>query len=151
MNIFLDTNVILENLLTREDFSSAHRLFQVIQKQEHSLYMSVGSFYTMIFLVDKFLRKERGLIGQERIDLLREMMSIILRTVNVAEHDNISLLRGINNIHFKDVEDGCQYQVALKAGCEVLITFNVSDYPVRDDSPIRVFTPQQYLDLDTYK
>ena len=64
MKIFLDTNVILENFLVREDFSVAHKLFLELQKQKHQLCMSVGGFYTMIFLVDKYLRKEMGLIAE---------------------------------------------------------------------------------------
>ena len=80
---------------------------------------------------------------------LRKMMSNILQTVRVAEHDNDSLLRGINNIQFMDVEDGCQYQVAQKVGCELLITFNIADYPTNDDAPVQVLTPQQYLELNT--
>lgn len=112
MKIFLDTNVILENFLLREEFTTAHRLFEKLHKGNNVIIMSVGSFYTMIFLVDKYLRKERRLIGNVRIMILRQIMSNILQTIRVAEHDNDSLLRGINNVLFKDIEDGCQYQVA---------------------------------------
>ena len=129
MRIFLDTNVILENFLAREDFKTAHNLFRAMQGQNHELFMSVGSFYTMIFLVDKYLRKVFGLIGDERVKMLRQIMSNILQTVSVAEHDNESLLRGIKNEAFKDVEDGCQYELAMKAGCTLLLTFNSHDYP----------------------
>lgn len=64
MRIFLDTNVILEYFLDREDGKTAGQLFTFLQEQKHSLFMTVGSFYTMIFLVDKYLRKERGLQGE---------------------------------------------------------------------------------------
>ena len=149
MNVFLDTNVILENFLVREEFTIAHRLFDELHVHKHVLFMSVGSFYTMIFLVDKYLKKEYGLHGDSRMLTLRKMMSNILQTVRVAEHDNDSLLRGINNIQFMDVEDGCQYQVAQKVSCELLITFNIADYPTNDDAPVQVLTPQQYLELNT--
>ena len=43
MRIFLDTNVILENFLVREDFKTAHNLFHAMQGQKHELFMSVGS------------------------------------------------------------------------------------------------------------
>lgn len=58
MRIFLDTNVILEYFLDREDGKTANRLFALLQEQKHSLYMTVGSFYTMIFLVDKYFEVE---------------------------------------------------------------------------------------------
>lgn len=146
MRIFLDTNVILENFLAREDFKTAHNLFRAMQGQNHELFMSVGSFYTMIFLVDKYLRKVFGLIGDERVKMLRQMMSNILQTVSVAEHDNESLLRGIKNEAFKDVEDGCQYELAMKAGCTLLLTFNSHDYPSDDIGSVKVMTPTEYLE-----
>jgi len=146
MRIFLDTNVILENFLAREDFKTAHNLFRAMQGQNHELFMSVGSFYTMIFLVDKYLRKVFGLIGDERVKMLRQIMSNILQTVSVAEHDNESLLRGIKNEAFKDVEDGCQYELAMKAGCTLLLTFNSHDYPSDDIGSVKVMTPTEYLE-----
>ena len=145
MRIFLDTNVILENFLVREDFMTAHNLFHAMQGQRHELFMSVGSFYTMIFLVDKYLRKVVGLIGDDRVKMLRQIMSNILQTVSVAEHDNESLLKGIKNEAFKDVEDGCQYELAMRAGCTLLLTFNSHDYPSDDAGSVKVMTPAEYL------
>ena len=146
MRIFLDTNVILENFLVREDFKTAHNLFHAMQGQRHELFMSVGSFYTMIFLVDKYLRKVVGLIGDDRVKMLRQIMSNILQTVSVAEHDNESLLRGIKNEAFKDVEDGCQYELAMRTGCTLLLTFNSHDYPSDDTGSVKVMTPAEYLE-----
>ena len=146
MRIFLDTNVILEYFLDREEGKTADRLFTFLLEQKHSLFMTVGSFYTMIFLVDKYLRKERGLQGQVRLQVLRELMSDILRVIKVAGHNKSSLLRGINDVEYKDIEDSCQYQAAQRAGCEVLITFNDVDYPVAEGVVPCVMTPQEFLD-----
>ena len=146
MNIFLDTNVILENFIIREDYATAHQVFERLQKEKHSLFMSVGSFYTMVFLIDKYLRNGLGLLGEERISALRQIMTNILQTIRVAEHDKESLLRGVNNTQFKDVEDSCQYELAQKVGCEILLTFNISDFPTKEESPVQVLTPQQYLE-----
>lgn len=109
MKVFLDTNVILEFFLDREDGKTATQLFAKLQEQNHSLFMTVGSFYTMIFL--------------------------------------IGLMRGINDIQYKDIEDSCQYQAAQKVGCEVLLTFNNTDYPADGDAVPCVMTPQSFLNL----
>ena len=109
MKIFVDTNVILENFLQRENYNVTHRLFDLLKKQEHVLIMSSGSFYTMVFLVDKYLKREHGMSGEVRLMALRQIMSGILKDIRVAEHDNESLLCGLNNPQFKDIEDGCQY------------------------------------------
>ena len=146
MRVFLDTNVILEYFLDREDGKTAGQLCTLLKEQKHSLYMTVGSFYTMIFLVDKYLRKERGLQGEVRLQVLRELMSDILRVIKVAGHNNASLLRGISDVEYKDLEDSCQYQAAQKAGCEVLLTFNDIDYPVAEGAVPCVMTPQVFLE-----
>ena len=145
MKIFVDTNVILENFLQRENYNVTHRLFDLLKKQEHVLIMSSGSFYTMVFLVDKYLKRERGMSGEVRLMALRQIMSGILKDIRVAEHDNESLLCGLNNPQFKDIEDGCQYELAKKAACELLLTFNTSDYPTNTELGVMVLSPLEYI------
>ena len=52
MRVFLDTNVILEFFIEREDVRTAAQLFSRLKDEKAELYMSVGSFYTMLFLID---------------------------------------------------------------------------------------------------
>ena len=146
MNILLDTNVILEYFTVRERYAITKQLFDHLRGEGHALFMSVGSFYTMVFLVDKMLRKQMGLHGESRVNALREIMERILDTIAVAEHDKESLLRGVRNMQFKDIEDGCQFEQAKKASCELLLTFNVSDYPSDADSGVTVLSPEEYLE-----
>ena len=148
MRFFVDTNVILEKFLSREESAIANLLFIQLQQQKHELFMSVGGFYTIIYVVDSYLKKELELFGNDRILVLRGIMSDILQTCQVVEHDNTSLLRGITNIQFKDIEDGCQYELAIKADCNYLLTFNPADYPSDNQSTIKVLTPQEYLVQD---
>ena len=68
----------------------------------------------MVFLVDKYLKRERGMSGEVRLMALRQIMSGILKDIRVAAHDNESLLCGLSNPQFKDIEDGCQYELAKK-------------------------------------
>lgn len=145
MKVFLDTNVILEYFTVREEFVTVQRLFERFHRDGDDLFMSVGSFYTIVFLTDKVLRKETSLRGVSRINALRNIMERILRTVAVAEHDGDSLLKGVMNTQFKDIEDGCQYELAKKTDCDVLVTFNTSDFPLGDDTPVRVLTPLAFL------
>lgn len=146
MNILLDTNVILEYFAVRERYVIAKRLFDCLRTEGAALFMSVGSFYTMIFLVDKMLRKQMGLQGEIRLNALRDIMERILNTIAVAEHDKESLLRGVKDIRFKDIEDSCQLEQAKKASCELLLTFNVSDYPSDTGAGVAVLSPEEYLE-----
>ena len=61
-----------------------------------------------------------------------------LSVFTVAEHDNVSLLCGINDDSFCDIEDSCQYQLAVKHDCDCLLTFNASDFPVKTDAHVEV-------------
>jgi len=65
---------------------------------------------------------------------------------DVAEHDKNSLLRGVSDKEYKDIEDSCQHQVAQKVDCEALISFNISDYSETTDGHLRIFTPQRFID-----
>lgn len=84
--------------------------------------------------------------GEERLLALRQIMSSILKDLHVAEHDKASLLRGLNNLEFKDIEDGCQYELAEKIPCELLLTFNTADYPLDKESSVKALSPEEYLD-----
>ena len=151
MRVFIDTNIILEYFMHREEFAVAERLLWGLRRSGIQMYMSVGAFYTMHYIILKYLRKELNLVGEECIMNLRVVMHQILQIFDVAEHDKGSLLRGVSDLAYKDLEDSCQYQVAQKVGCEVLLTFNTSDYPVVESSHVQVLTPQQFLDLNISK
>lgn len=142
MRVFLDTNVILEFFIEREDVRTAAQLFNRLKDKKAEMYMSVGSFYTMLFLIDKYLRKELGLTSEVRIATLRSLAVKIVKAISVVEHDNESLLRGVEDMQFKDIEDSCQYQAAVAAGCDFIITYNVKDYP---HTLLPVFSPSDFL------
>ena len=145
MKVFIDTNVILEYTMERERAEIVDQLFDTLKNQEHQMLMSVGGFYTMLYVIYKFLKKELHLDKEVRIKTLRSVMQRLLQNFLVAEHDNESLLRGISDANYTDLEDSCQYQLAQRAGCQALITFNVSDYRNTQNSPVKILTPEEYI------
>lgn len=142
MRIFLDTNVILEFFIEREDVRTAALLFNRLAEEKAELLMTEGSFYTMLFLIDKYLKKELGLTGKVRVEALRSIAVKIVNSIRIAGHDNDSLLRGVENIQFKDIEDSCQHEAAVAADCDYIITYNVKDFP---HSALPVLSPCDYL------
>ena len=146
MKVFVDTNVILEYVLQREQYAEAKRAIARVAELKGKMLMTVGGFYTMLFVVEKYFRKD---LQQNRLDAVaqtRDVMRKVLSLFSVAGHNKSSLLRGINDIQYNDIEDSCQYQAAQKAGCEVLLTFNDIDYPVAEGAVSCVMTPQEFLD-----
>ena len=142
MKVFLDTNVILEFFIEREDAQTAAQLLTRLQVEKDEMYMSAGSFYTMLFLIDKYLKKVLGFTGIDRIETLRSLAAKILTTIIVAGQDNETLLLGVGDNHFKDIEDSCQYQAAAAVGCDYIISYNVKDYP---ESILPVLSPIDFL------
>lgn len=129
MKVFVDTNVILDYVLQREHYAEAKRVIAQEIASNCELLMSVGGFYTMLFVVDKYFRKDLRQSRSEAEAQTRDVMRKVLSVFSVADHDNASLLKGIDDGQFHDLEDSCQYQLALKHGCDKILTFNVSDYP----------------------
>jgi predicted nucleic acid-binding protein len=133
--VLVDTNVILDFVLQREHYAEAKQALAKEIAAKTTLLMSVGGFYTMLFVVDKYFRKDLQQSRQAAIEQTRDVMRKVLSLFTVAEHDNETLLSGINDVSYSDIEDSCQYQLALKHGCDKLMTFNAGDFPanIHDD------------------
>ena len=144
MKVFLDTNVILEYLMQREQVDIVERLIDSQQKSGIEMYMSAGSFYTILYVLDNYFRKELEIRNPDRASGVRVIARQLLESFRVAEHDSKSLLDSVCNEAFIDLEDGCQYHVALKTECKYLLTFNKKHYPI-ESNDIEVMTPYEFV------
>lgn len=143
MKVLIDSNVILEVLLQREEYEVANCLLETLFRDKHEMLLTSGSFYGMMYTVDKYLRKEMNQVNPGRTDTVRSIMAKVLSIMGVAGHDKESLLRGIGDGKFADLEDSCQHQAAVKSGCDCLISFNLKDYA--GGAVINAVTPQDFL------
>lgn len=144
MKILVDSNVILEVILQREEYCVANRLLLTLYQDKHDLLLTTGCFYGLLFTVDKYLRKEMKLVDPGRTKTLRSIMLKVLSFMNIVEHDKESLLRAVTDRNFTDLEDSCQHQAAVKADCDFLISFNMKDFLI--GASMKVMTPQEFLD-----
>ena len=145
MKVFIDTNVILEYFMHREKYEVTEKLLKGLRSRNAQMFMSVGAFYTIHFIILKYLHKEQGLVGEECLQNLRIILNKILQMFDIAEHDKNSLIRGISDSEYKDLEDSCQYQVAQKVDCEAFVSFNISDYKESTNGQLKIYTPQQFI------
>lgn len=143
MKIFLDTNVVMDYLASRGDVESVNRIFKDIEDNVHSAFISIGSFYTITYLTEIFL-KNKGFEKAERIQRLRDTLESLLGYINVAGHTKAQLLRGVRDVEFQDIEDSYQYQAALVADCECFITSNIKDFRDLDSPLIDIVTPKEF-------
>lgn len=143
MKIFLDTNVVMDYLASRGDVESVNSIFKQIEDSVHSAYISIGSFYTITYLTEIFL-KNKGFEKAERIQKLRDTLESLLGYINVVGHRKAELLKGIKDMEFQDIEDSYQYQAALIANCECLITSNIKDFKDLESPLIDIVTPREF-------
>ena len=143
MKVLIDSNVILEVILQREKYEVANCLLETLFKDKHEMLLTPGCFYGMMYTVDKYLRKEMKQVNPGRTDTLRSIMAKVLSIMNVAGQDKESLLQGIGDSKFTDLEDSCQHQAAVKSDCDCLVSFNLKDYA--NGAVIKAVTPQDFL------
>lgn len=146
MKILLDTNIVLELILQREQIDVTRSLMQSLLENKHELYITSGGFYSMLYITDNYLKKVMMQKNPERTNTVRSIMKHVLKRFTVCEHDNESLLRGIDDLKYQDLEDSCQYQAAVRSHCDMLITFNITDFPVTAIHSVKVLTPQDFID-----
>lgn len=143
MRIFFDTNVILEYLLNRQNANDVERVLTYTERIGALKFVSSGSFYTLTYLLDIDL-KRKGLEVTSRVDRLRKVLNILLSEYSVV--DCIDWNEGVNDSRFLDMEDSYQFQAALAAHCNFLLTFNLHDFGnVLSEEKLCVLSPKEFL------
>jgi len=131
--ILIDTNVLLDYLLTREPFyEDAKNIVLAYVNGKVRGCIAAHSISNMFFI----LRKDYD--AKERRELLAGLCSIF----DVEGIDRVKLLAGLYNEEFSDFEDCLQMECAKAYGAEYIITRNIDDYKM---SEIKAVLPTDYL------
>jgi len=146
MRVFLDTNVFLEYLCGRSKALIVRDVLDIIDSNGYTTYLSSSSFCTIAYYVELSF-KQLGFHKPEKTDKTREVLRTILDIATIADIDHTGTVSATNDISFSDFEDSVQYQCALKANCDVIVTFNSKDYKNVDQNTVKVLTPEQFLNL----
>ncbi|MCQ2073994.1 MAG: hypothetical protein MJY77_02245 [Bacteroidaceae bacterium] len=136
----------MDYLASRGDVEPVNCIFKQIEDNVHSAFISIGSFYTITYLLTEIFLKNKGIEKAERIQMLRDTLGSLLGYINVAGHTKAHLLDGVRDMEFQDLEDSYQYQAALVADCGCLITSNIKDFKDLDSPLIDIES-----DFCTYK
>jgi predicted nucleic acid-binding protein len=140
MRLFIDANVlvcVLNKELPR--FTDVARVLSLAhQKVAEKNSRQILLFTTPLCLAIAFYfasKKHGEAVAKKKIDLL-------VQNTGIAVIDKSSVSKAMNDKRVEDVEDGFQYYAALKAGCDRLITYDVSDFYF---SEIPVMQPEELL------
>lgn len=133
--ILIDTNVLLDYLLTREPFyDDAKKVLLACVEGKAKGCIAAHSISNMFFI----LRKDYN--ARERREILSSLCSIF----DVEGIDKAKLLAGLKNEEFSDFEDCLQMECAKAYGAQYIVTRNVADYT---SSEIKAIMPKDYLAL----
>lgn len=130
--VFLDTNVLLDVLLHRELFLRDSA--QVVDRGfrgEIGLYATSLTFATCLFVARRSLGYANAV----------EAMRILERHICIVTMD-AKRLHDALYAQAPDFEDMLQYNAAVAAGCEYIITRNEKHFP---QESAHIMTPTQFL------
>ena len=144
MNVFLDTNIFLEYFEQRREYESVGKVFSAIEDRQLKGFVSIGCIYTLAYLIRMELKRQ-GIHRPLQTERLRSLLAVILRLVTPVSVSHQRLKVGTADEAFDDVEDSFQYQTALQAKCDALITINLRDYSGADTSKIEVLSPTEFV------
>lgn len=132
--ILIDTNILLDYLLTREPFYEvAKEVVRACTEGDTKGCIAAHSITNMFFI----LRKDYD--AEER----REMLINLCTIFDVEGIDKNKLLVGLQNADFADFEDCLQTECAKAYGAEYIVTRNIADY---NASEITAILPKDFLE-----
>ena len=114
-NIFLDTNFLIDYFV-REDYNSDAERLLTIEKDSMKFYISYLTVANFAYIVRKMPR-------ETILYMLRQMCDIFKIVKNTKEQIQRNIF-----LNPSDFEDGLQYQAAMDAGCDCIITRNQKDF-----------------------
>ena len=138
MNVFLDTNVLMDVLLKRRPFvAESQKVWFLAERGKVRGMVAALSFPNIYYII----RKIRG------ADAALSMMTMLRDTFTPVPLDEQILNQAID-AGFPDFEDAIQYFSALRADAECLLTRNPDHFP---RSRLRVLSPTEFLAAHTFE
>ncbi len=130
--VFIDTNIVLDHLGDRMPFAAdAEVIFNEADAGKLELWISALSITTIYYI----LRRVNG--RTSALNAIRRFRTL----VRIASVDAACIDRALA-LNFSDLEDAVQYESALDANIEVIITRDPGGYK---RSSIPVMSPEAFL------
>ena len=133
MKVFLDANVLLDAIVSRDNPKFTRDAATILSLGENGtveLYMSVISIPTIAYVL-------KNISPSAKKTLIRELVEIVKTLPSLPEHV-ANILEGPIN----DIEDALQVQSAVEGGCDVIVTRNLPDFRF---SGIPAISPDDFL------
>lgn len=134
MVILVDTNVIIDFLITREPFyKSSSEIIEKCVAGELDGYIAFHSIPNLWYILRSIPEDKR-----------REWLSDLCGFLQVAGASHEEVLRAIRMTAFRDFEDCLQDRCAKSVGAEYIITRNAMDF---GNSDVPAISPEDFLKI----
>lgn len=129
--IFLDTNVIIDYVMRRDNCEYMDMLIQLSLDKNDILCTSLLSFANMAYIFRKLSHEER-----------KQIFSVLRRFISIIPADEQQFDKALER-KVTDFEDYLQYQAAVANGCTHIITNNKKHFV--EFSSLPVLTAAEYV------
>lgn len=137
INVFVDTDVILDLLADRKPFSEfSEELFELADKKELKIFVSSLSFSNLFYILRKFGNAKKAYKTLNGLKLLVGILAVDEKIINLALSSD-----------FNDFEDAIQYFTAKENGIDILITRNIKDYKKAE---ITILNAEEFLKINNF-
>lgn len=135
MRVLIDTNIILDWLMSREPFQENARYIM-----EKCLFGDLEGYLAVHSLTDLFyiLRKDFD------VDKRKKLILLLCDNMNIIAEDKVAVKSVLKNASWKDLEDGLQMECASREKLDYIITRNIKDFRTSSILPI---LPEQLIAL----
>jgi predicted nucleic acid-binding protein len=133
MKIVVDTNIILDQLLDREDADSAEQIMEMSEKGEIEGFFNASSATDIYFILKKPLGHSRA----------KELLNILLTVLDVIDIRKTDLQRAME-LDFTDYEDALAAACAKKVKADYIVTRNGKDFK---GSAVPAVSPADFLKM----
>ena len=133
-DIVLDTNVIVAALRSKR--GASNRLLSLVGTQKFEIHDSVA----LILEYEDVLQRQRtelGLLQDDVADFIDSLCSM-------AHHHKIYFLW---HPTLSDAGDELVLELAVTAGCEYIVTYNISDFRNIGNFGVQAITPKEFLQV----
>ena len=135
MNLFIDSNVVLDFLLERQPFfEDSKKIFSLIENPEYNLYISAAAVTDIYYIAYRTLHNHEMVMN-----LLERLLSI----VKIADVNAENIYNAVN-LRWRDFEDSVQYSIAKSNNMDGIVTRNMKGFI---NSDVKIFTPEELLEF----
>jgi len=117
MNVFLDTNILIDVIENREGTIMAKRILQLGKDKKINIFASYLSYANINYI-------KRDVERTLRYNMIRRLR----HGVTVLSCNAVQLDTALAHDDVRDFEDLLQYQCAVAGDCDIIVTNNTKNY-----------------------